>query len=133
MNICGMYIGINNFRKRVQVRMEMVKNENDNLITNSKAILKNYFKWLLNVDFENNREIGSFVFHIWMINEPMTLEVKSAIKRLKNHKTSGIDCEACHYDTRQEKNLEYSKIRYFEKLSGQKAIKKLVNEGTYIM
>ncbi|KAL2748680.1 hypothetical protein V1477_003323 [Vespula maculifrons] len=60
-----------------------------------------------------------------MINEPMTLEVKSAIKRLKNHKTSGIDCEACHYDTRQEKNLEYSKIRYFAKLSGQKVIKKL--------
>nr|KAF7397132.1 hypothetical protein H0235_016669 [Vespula pensylvanica] len=60
-----------------------------------------------------------------MINEPMTLEVKNAIKRLKNHKTPGIGCEACHYDTRQEKNLEYSKIRYFEKLSGQKAIKKL--------
>ncbi|XP_070166158.1 uncharacterized protein [Polyergus mexicanus] len=65
-NVRGMYMGINNYRKGFQARTEMVKDENDNLITDSTGVLntwKNHFDRLLNVEFENNREIESLEFH----------------------------------------------------------------------
>jgi len=73
-----------------------VKDENNNLITDSTGVLnvwKNYFDRLLNVEFDNDREIESGCLEIHtaepMINEPTISEVKSAIKRLK--KAPGID------------------------------------------
>jgi len=95
-NVRGMYMGINNFRKGFQARTEMVKDENDNLITDSTGVLntwKNYFDQLLNVEFESDREIENFEFHTAdpMIDEPTISEVKSAIKKLKNYKAPGID------------------------------------------
>lgn len=73
----------------------MMKNENNNLITNSWRVLntwKNYFKRLSNIAFENNREIDlEFYMVKIMINELTISEVKSAIKRLKNYKTPGIE------------------------------------------
>ena len=44
----------------------MVKDENDNLITDTTGVLntwKNYFDRLLNVESENDREIENFEYH----------------------------------------------------------------------
>ncbi|XP_018344902.1 PREDICTED: uncharacterized protein LOC108750139 [Trachymyrmex septentrionalis] len=78
-------------RKGFQARTEMVKDENDNLVTDTTAVLntwKNYFDRLLNVESENDREIENFEYHTAepRINEPTISEVESAIKKLKNHK-----------------------------------------------
>ena len=65
-NVRDMYKGINNFRKGFQATTEMVKDENDNLITDSSGVLntwKNYFDRLLNVDFESDREIEGLELH----------------------------------------------------------------------
>ena len=95
-NVRGTYMGINNFRKGFQARTEMVKDENDNLVTDTTAVLntwKNYFDRLLNVESENDREIENFEYHTAepRINEPTISEVESAIKKLKNHKAPGND------------------------------------------
>jgi len=85
-NVRGMYVG-NNFRKGLQARTEIVKDENNNLIIDSTGVLnvwKNYFDRLLNVEFDNDREIESGCLEIHtaesVINKPTISEVKSAIK-----------------------------------------------------
>lgn len=50
-NVRGMYMGINNFRKRFQARTEVIKDDNENFITDPTRVINTWknFDRLLNV------------------------------------------------------------------------------------
>ena len=72
----------------------MIKNENEELLSDSNSILnrwKNYFSQLLNVHKGNN--VGEIQIQTAepLISEPTLLEVEIAIEKLKKYKSPGID------------------------------------------
>jgi hypothetical protein len=88
------YRGINHLTKGYQHRTNIVKDEKDDLVTDSHSILarwRNQFSKLLNVHGDNDvRETK-----IWMaeplVPEPSAFEVEMATEKLKRHKSPGID------------------------------------------
>ena len=95
-DVRNMYRGIREIRGGHQSRTDMIKDENGNLLGDTKSILnrwRNYFNNVLNI---NDREEGSFnenTIHTAepFIVEPDELDIKFIIEELKSHKAPGID------------------------------------------
>ena len=93
-NIRDLYKGIKEFKKGYQARVDVIKNENEELLTDSNSILnrwKDYFSQLLNVHKDNN--VGEIEIQTaeLLIPDPTLLEVQIAIEKLKKYKSLGID------------------------------------------
>ena len=79
-----------------QSRTDMIKDENGNLLGDTKSILnrwRNYFNNVLNI---NDREGGSFNENTIHTAEPFIVEsdelaIKITVKELKSQKAPGID------------------------------------------
>jgi hypothetical protein len=86
--------GINAFKRGYQVRNNLVKDENRDLLVDSHNILnrwKNYFSELLNV--HNVSDVRQIEVHMArpLVPGPSHLEVEVAIAKLKNYKSPGSD------------------------------------------
>ena len=86
-NIRHLYKGIKDFKKGYQARVNMIKNENEELLSDSNYILnrsKNYFNQL------DVREIQTQTAKP-LIRESTLLEVEITIEKLKKYRSPGID------------------------------------------
>ncbi|KAJ4432287.1 hypothetical protein ANN_20905 [Periplaneta americana] len=91
-NIRGLYKGIKEFKNRYQVRVNVIKDENGDLLADAHSILnrwKNYFGQLLNIHRpnRNNRDEIEIQTAEPFIPEPTLSEVEIAIENLKNYKS----------------------------------------------
>ena len=101
-NIRDLYKGIKDFKKGYQARVNVTKNENEELLSDSNSILnrwKNYFSQLLNVHKGNN--VGEIQIQTAepLIPEPTHLEVEIAIEKLKKMQVSRYRPNSCRLDT----------------------------------
>jgi hypothetical protein len=88
-NIRDLHRGINEFKRGYKLRTNMVKEENDDLLSDSRSILnrwKNYFCQLLNVHGIN--DVRQTKIHT---AEPSSAEVDIAIEKLKRYRSPGTD------------------------------------------
>jgi hypothetical protein len=93
-NIRDFYRGINEFKKGYQPRINIIKDENGNLITDPQNILnswKNFFNQVLNV--HGVRDVRQMDIHTAepLVPEPSLIEVEIAIGKLKSYKSPGTD------------------------------------------
>ena len=93
-NIRDLYRGISDFKKGYQPRTNIVKDETGDLVTGSYSILarwRDYFSHLLNV--HGVYDVRQTETHTAepLVPEPNAFEVELATKKLKSHKSSGID------------------------------------------
>jgi hypothetical protein len=93
-NIRDLYREMNEFKRGYQLRNNVVKYENGNLLTDSHNPLnrwKNYFSQLLNV--HNVRDVRQMEIHTAepLVPGPSRLEVENAIAKLKKYKLLGSD------------------------------------------
>jgi hypothetical protein len=90
MNIRHLYRGINGYKRGYQLRNNLVKDENGDLLADSHNILnrgKNYFSQLLNLQsFSDFRQIEVHMAEP-LVNGPSLLEVEIAIGKLKKYKS----------------------------------------------
>jgi hypothetical protein len=89
-----MYRGINEFKRGYQLRNNLVKDENGDLLADSHNILnrwKNYFSRLLNV--HNVSDVRQMEVHTAdpSVPGPSHFEVEIAIAKLKKNKSPGSD------------------------------------------
>jgi len=87
-------ICINDFKKAYQPRTNIVKGEKDNLVTNSHSILarwRNHFSQLQNVHGVNDVRQTEIHTAEPLVSEPSAFEFEMAVKKLKRHKSLGID------------------------------------------
>jgi len=93
-NIRYFYRGINDFKKGYQPRCNIVKDEKDDMVTDSHNIVarwRNYFSQLFNV--HGVKDVGQAEIHTAepLVPDPSATEVELAIDKLKSHKSLGID------------------------------------------
>jgi hypothetical protein len=92
-NIRDLYRRINEFKRGCQPRSNLVKDENGDLLSDSHTIfnrLMNYFSQLLNV--HNISDVRQLEIHTAEPLVPgLSLEVESAIAKLKKYKSPGSD------------------------------------------
>jgi hypothetical protein len=93
-NIRYLYRGINVFKRGYQLRNNLVKDENGDLLVDSHNILnrwKNYFSQSLNV--HNVSDVRQIEVHTAepVVPGPSRLEVENAIAKLKKYKSPGSD------------------------------------------
>jgi len=93
-NIRDLYRGINDAKKGSQPRTGIVKDEKGDLVADFHSIMarwRNYFFQIMNV--HGVREVRQAEIHTAepLVPEPSALEVELAIKKLKSHKSPGID------------------------------------------
>jgi hypothetical protein len=85
---------IKEFKGGFQPRNNLVKDENEDLLSDSQNILnrwKNYFSQLLNVhDVSDIRQIGVHTAET-LVPGPSRLEVEIAVVKLKRYKSPGSD------------------------------------------
>jgi hypothetical protein len=93
-NIRDMYRGINEYKRGYQPRINVVKDENDDLLADSHNILnrwKNNFSQLLNVhNVSDARQVEVHAAEP-LVPGPSRLEVEIAIAKLKKYKSPGSD------------------------------------------
>jgi hypothetical protein len=91
-NIRDLYRGINEFKKAYQPRINVIKDENGNLLTDPQSVLnrwKNFFNQLLNVlGVHDVRQMDIHTAET-LVLEPSLVKVKIAIGRLKSYKSLG--------------------------------------------
>jgi len=93
-NVRDLYKGINDFKKRYQPRIIIVKGEKGDLAADSHSIMarwRNYFSQLLNVRGVNNVRQAEIHTAEPLVPEPRAFDVELAIEKLKSHKSPGID------------------------------------------
>jgi hypothetical protein len=86
-----LYGGINEFKRGYQLRSNLVKDENGDLLADSNTILnrwKSYFSQLLNVRNVRQTEIHTAEP---LVPGPSHLEVETAIAKLKRYKSPDSD------------------------------------------
>ena len=93
-NIKDLYKVIKDFKKEYQARVNVIKNENEELLSDSNSVLnrwKSYFSRLLNVHEGN--DVGEIQIQTAEPStpEPTLLEDEMAIEKLKNYKSPDID------------------------------------------
>jgi hypothetical protein len=93
-NIRDLYRGINEFKKGHQPRINIIKDENSNLLTDPQCVLKswkNFFNQVLNV--HEIHDVKQMDIHMAepLVPEPSLIEVEIAIGKLKRYKSSGTD------------------------------------------
>jgi len=89
-----LYRGMNDFKNGYQPRTNIVKDENGDLVAASYSILarwRNYFSQLLNIQGVNNVRQTEIHSAEPLVPELSAFEVELAIKKLKSHKSPGID------------------------------------------
>jgi hypothetical protein len=93
-NIRDLYRGINEFKKGYQSRINNIKDENGNLLTNPQSVLnrwKKFFNQVLNVyGFHNVRQKAVQTAEPF-VPEPSLVEVEIAIGKLRSYKSPGTD------------------------------------------
>src|SRR5215510_12046780 len=93
-NIRGLYRDINYFRKGYQPRTIIVKDENGDLVADSRSIMarwRNYFSQIFNIHGASDVTQAEIHTAEPLVPEPSALEVELAIDKLKSHKSPGID------------------------------------------
>jgi hypothetical protein len=93
-NIRDLYRGINEFMKRYQPRVNIIKDENGNLLAEPHSVLnrcKHFFNQVLNV--HGIHKVRQMDIHTAepLVPEPSVVEVKIAIGKLKWYKSPGTD------------------------------------------
>jgi len=89
-----LYRGINDFKKGYQPRTITVKDDKGDMVADSHSILarwRNYFSHLLNVHGFNDVRQTEIHTAEPLVPKPSSFEVEMAIKKLKSHKSLGID------------------------------------------
>ena len=89
-----MYRGINDLKKGYQPRTVIVKDEKGDLVADSHITMtrwKNYFSQLFNVHGAKEVRQEEIRTAEPLVPEPSAFEVELAIKKLKSHKSPGID------------------------------------------
>jgi hypothetical protein len=89
-----LYIGINEFKKRYQPRINIIKDENGNLIADSQNALnmwKHFFNQVLNV--HGVHDVRQMDIHTAepLVPEPSLVEAEIAIGKLKSYKSPGTE------------------------------------------
>jgi hypothetical protein len=89
-----LYRGINEFKKGYQPRINIIKAENGNLLTDPQSVLsrwKNFFNQVLNI--HGVHDVRQMYIHTAepLVPEPSFVKVETAIGKLKSYKTLGID------------------------------------------
>jgi hypothetical protein len=89
-----LYRDINEFKKGYQPRINIIKDENDNLIGDPQNVLnrwKNFFNQVLNV--QGVYDVRQMDIHTAepLVPEPSLVEVEIAIGKLKSYKSRGTD------------------------------------------
>jgi hypothetical protein len=92
MNIRDLYRGINEFKRGYQLRNNLLKDENGDLLADSHNILnrwRKYFSHLLNG--HNVSDVRQIEVHTTepLVPGPSCLEVEIAITKLKKYKSPG--------------------------------------------
>ena len=84
---------INDFKKAYQPRTNIVKDKKGNLVTDSHSILArwNHFSHLLNVLGVTNVRQTEIHAAEPLVSESSACDVEMAVKRLKRHKSLGMD------------------------------------------
>jgi hypothetical protein len=85
---------INQFKKGYQPRTKLVKDENGDLLADSHSTLikwKNFFSQLLNVHGVNGVRQTEIQAAEPLVPEPSSLEVETAIEKLKSYKSQSIN------------------------------------------
>jgi hypothetical protein len=93
-NIRDLYRGLNKFQRGYQPRNNLMKDENGDLLADSRNILnkwKNYFSQLLNV--HNISDVRQIEVHTAepLVPGPSCLEVEITIAKLKKYKSPGSE------------------------------------------
>jgi hypothetical protein len=93
-NIRDWYRGINEFKKRYQSRIYIIKDENANLLADPQSVLnrwKNVSNYVLNVHEVHNVRQMDIQMAEPLVPEPSLVEVEIAIGKLKSYKSLGAD------------------------------------------
>jgi hypothetical protein len=93
-NIRNLCIGINEFKKGYQPRMNIIKDENGNLLADPQSVLnrwKNFFNQVLNI--HGVHDVKQMNIHMTepFVPECSLIEVEITIGKLKSYKSSGTD------------------------------------------
>jgi hypothetical protein len=92
--ILDLYRGISEFKKGYQPRINIIKDENDNLLADPQSVLnrwKNFFNQVLNVHGVHNVRQKNIHTAEPLVPEPSLVEVEIAIVKLKSYKSPGND------------------------------------------
>ena len=92
--ITDLFKAISNFQKGYQPTTDTVKNENDDLLTDSQSISarwKNHFSQLLNIRVVNYISQTEIQTAEPLVPEPSDFDVELAIEKLTRHKSPGTD------------------------------------------
>ena len=93
-NIRDLYRGISDFKKGYQPRTNIVKDEKGNLVTDSRSSVarwRNHFSQLLNVHGPDDVRQTEMHTAEPQVPKPNVFEGEKAVKKLKRHKSPGID------------------------------------------
>jgi hypothetical protein len=93
-NITDLYRGINEFKKGYQPRINIVKDENDNLLTDPLSVLnrwQNFFNEVLNVHGVHDVRQMDICKAEPLVPQPSPVEIEIAIGKLKRYKSPGTD------------------------------------------
>jgi hypothetical protein len=93
-SITDLYKGINKFKTGYQLRSNLVKNENGDLLVDSHNILnrqKNYFSQLLNIRRVSDVKQIEIYTAEPLVPDPSPYEYEIAIAKLKRYKSSDSD------------------------------------------
>ena len=93
-NIRNLYRGINDFKKGYQPRTIIVRDEKGDLVADSHSSMarrRKYFSKPLNIPGDDDVRQAEIHTAEPLVPEPSTFELELAIKKLKCHKSPGID------------------------------------------
>jgi hypothetical protein len=93
-NIRHLYKGINEFKKGYQSRINIIKNENDNLLADPQSVLirwKHFFNQMLNVHGVHDVRQKDIHTAEPLVPEPSLVKVEIAIGKPKSYKSPGTD------------------------------------------
>jgi len=93
-NIRDLYRGISDFKKGYQLRCNIVKDENGDLVADSHSIVarwRNYLSQLFNVHGVKDVQQAGIHTAEPLVPEPNASEVELAIDKPKSHKSPGVD------------------------------------------
>ena len=89
-----MYKGISDFKIDYQPRTNIVRDEKGDLVTDSHSILakwRNHFSQFFSVHGFSDVRQREMLTAEPLVPEPSAFEVELAVKKLKSHKSPGID------------------------------------------
>jgi hypothetical protein len=94
LDLRDLYAGINEFKKGYQIRFNITKDENSNLLADPQSVfsrLKHFFTQVLNV--HGVHYVKQMDIHTAepLVPEPSLVEVEIAIGKLKSYKFPGTD------------------------------------------